>query len=44
MQTVLDAPVAAHRVGETTGRDELAQDVVAVFTDGLSIAPCAWPT
>ena len=33
MQTVLDAPVAAHRVGETTGRDELAQDVVAVFTD-----------
>src|SRR5271170_2307303 len=38
MQTVLDAPVAAHRFGETTGRDELAQDVIAVFTDPLSIA------
>src|SRR5271169_1965646 len=38
MQSVLDAPVAAHRVGETTGRDELAQDVIAVFTDLLTVA------
>ncbi len=38
MQTVFDRPVRPYGFGETTGRDELAQDVIAIFTDRLAIA------
>ena len=38
MQTVLDTPVATHRVGEAARRDELAEDVVADFADVLAVA------
>ena len=38
IQTVFDAPVVAHHGGEATGRDELAQDIVAIFSNVFSIA------